>query len=102
MVAPSVESATNTNNRGKNVHLAEKTGLSRPRPIASEIISFVRRTLGIRFEMRFEWEAHWWPVDAQEVAETLSGYYDSTERCFERLREGQELRSGLAYFRVRR
>ena len=52
--------------------------------------------------MRFEWEAHWWPIDAQEVAETLFGYYGSLPLCLEQLCEGQEVRSGLTYFRVRR
>ena len=71
-------------------------------PSASEVVPFVRRAFGIRFEMRFEWEADWWPIDSQEVAETLAGYYYSLQGCLEQMREGQELRSRLAYFRVRR
>jgi hypothetical protein len=51
--------------------------------------------------MRFEWEVDWWPIDAQEVAETLAGYHDSLQRCLEELREGKELASGLAHYRVR-
>lgn len=71
-------------------------------PGADEVAAFVRRALGLRFEMRFEWETQWWPVGAQEVAETLFGYYDSMHSCLEQLREGKELPSGLGYFRVRR
>jgi hypothetical protein len=51
--------------------------------------------------MRFEWEVDWWPIDAQEVAETLAGYHDSLQQCLEELREGKELASGLAHYRVR-
>jgi hypothetical protein len=67
-----------------------------------EVATFVRRALGLQFEMRFDWETRWWPVDAQEVCETLLGYHDSMYSCLEQMREGKELASGLAYFRVRR
>lgn len=66
-----------------------------------EVAGFVRRAFGLRFEMRFRWEAKWWPVDAQEVGATLAGYYESMQNCLEQIREGKELASGLAYFRVR-
>jgi hypothetical protein len=69
---------------------------------ALEVATFVRRALGLQFEMRFDWETKWWPVDAQEVCETLLGYHDSMYSCLEQMREGKELPSGLAYFRVRR
>jgi hypothetical protein len=52
--------------------------------------------------MRFEWETQWWRVDAQEVGQTLAGYHTNLQGCLEQMREGQELRSGLAHFRVRR
>jgi hypothetical protein len=69
---------------------------------APEVASFVRRALGLRFEMRFEGEAAWWPVDAREVGETLLGYYESMHSALEQMREGKEVPSGLAFFRVRR
>jgi hypothetical protein len=69
---------------------------------ASEVASFARRALGLRFEMRFEGEGAWWPVDARDVGETLLSYYDSMHSALEQMREGKELPSGLAYFRVRR
>jgi hypothetical protein len=81
------------------VRLAEKTGVSRSTPNTPEIMSFVRGVFGVRFEMRFEWEADWWPTDAQEVAETLPGYYNNLLHSLEKLRGGDELRSGLAYLR---
>jgi hypothetical protein len=81
---------------------AVRTAESRSAPNESAVFTFVGRALGLRFEMRFEWESDWWPIDAQEVAETLSGYHDSLQRCLEELREGEELASGLAYYRVRR
>lgn len=73
-----------------------------PAADAHEVAAFVRRALGLQFEMRFEWETKWWPVDAQDVCETLFGYHDSMYCCLEQMREGKELPSGLAYFRVRR
>jgi hypothetical protein len=76
-------------------------GMSRRMPGAPDVIAFVRRAIALAFEMRFEWETKGWPVHVQEVAETLSGYYDSMRDCLEQLREGQALRSGLAYYRVR-
>ena len=75
---------------------------ARQTPSGSEVTAFVRRAFGIRFEMRFEWETQWWRVDAQEVGQTLAGYHTNLQGCLEQMREGQELRSGLAYFRVRR
>ena len=73
-------------------------------PTTSEVVSFVRRALGLRFEMRFDGETEWWPIDAQDVAETLAGYYYNygMHSCLEQLREGKELPSGLAFYRVRR
>ena len=102
VVARSVESATNTNNRGTKVLLEQQTGIARETPSGSEVTAFVRRAFGIRFEMRFEWETQWWRVDAQEVGKTLAGYRNNLQGCLEQLLEGQELKSGLAYFRVRR
>ena len=82
---------------------AEETAIvAEPRSDVVEVTAFVRRSLGLQFEMRFDWETEWWPVGAQEVGETLSGYYDSMYSCLEQMREGKELPSGLAYFRVRR
>jgi hypothetical protein len=49
--------------------------------------------------MRFEWETRWWRVDAKEVGESLAGYYDNLQRCLDQLREGRELKTGLAHFR---
>jgi hypothetical protein len=70
----------------------------------AEVESFVRRALGIRFEMRFQGESQWWPVDSREVAETLAGYYYDygMHSCLEMMREGKELATALAFFRVRR
>lgn len=70
----------------------------------AEVASFVRRALGLRFEMRFEGETEWWPVDAQDVAETLAGYYYNygMHSCLEQMREGKELPTGLAFYRVHR
>jgi hypothetical protein len=86
------------------MELEETTEQAAQDPVAHapEVASFVRRALGLRFEMRFEGEAAWWPVDAHEVGETLRGYYDSMHSALEQMREGKELPSGLAYFRVRR
>jgi hypothetical protein len=66
--------------------------------------SFVRRAIDVRFEMRFKDESQWWPVDAREVAETLAGYYYDygMHSCLEMMREGKELPTALAFFRVRR
>ena len=80
----------------------ERIGISRPMPRRSEEITFVRRAFGTRFEMRFDWETQWWPIDAQDVADTLAGYHDNLQRCLEQMCEGKELPSGLAYYRVRR
>jgi hypothetical protein len=102
MVAPSVESATNTNNRGTKMLLEQQTGITRQTSSGSEVTAFVRRAFGVRFEMRFEWETQWWLVDAREVGNTLAGYHNNLQGCLDQMREGQELRSGLAYFRVRR
>jgi hypothetical protein len=54
--------------------------------------------------MRFRWETRWWPIDAREVAETLAGYYPDygMHSCLEQMREGKELASALALYRVRR
>jgi hypothetical protein len=73
---------------------------TRPATHVPDVAAFARRALGMRFEMRFQWETEWWPVDAQDVGLTLSGYYDSMHSCLEQMREGKELPSGLAYFRV--
>lgn len=76
-----------------------------PQPSATpEVASFVRRALGLRFEMRFRWETRWWPIDAREVAETVAGYYPDygMHSCLEQMREGKELASALALYRVRR
>jgi hypothetical protein len=70
--------------------------------VGLDVAAFVRHALGLAFEMRFHWETKWWPVDAQEVAQTLAGYYRSMHSCLEEMREGKEFSSGLAYFRVRR
>ena len=80
------------------------TDSSEAEPTTTEVASFVRRAFGLRFEMRFEWETEWWPIDARDVAETLAGYYVNygMHSCLEQMREGKELPSGLAYYRVRR
>lgn len=69
-----------------------------------EIDSFVRRAIGLRFEMRFKDEQQWWPANARDVAETLSGYYYDygMHCCLEMMREGKELPTALAVFRIRR
>jgi hypothetical protein len=71
---------------------------------AEEVRSFIHRAIGLRFEMRFKWETEWWPIDAREVAETLAGYYYDygMHSCLEQMREGKELASGLAVYRLRR
>jgi hypothetical protein len=71
---------------------------------SSELESFVRRAIGLRFETRFKDERQWWPVDAREVAETLAGYYYDygMHSCLEMMREGRELPTALAFFRIRR
>ena len=68
-----------------------------------EIDSFVRRAIGLRFEMRFKDEARWWPINAWEVGETLLGYYYDygMHSCLEMMREGKELPTALAVFRIR-
>jgi hypothetical protein len=73
-------------------------------PSTPEVGSFVRRSIGVRFEMRFKEERQWWTVDAWDVAETLAGYYYDygLHSCLEMMREGQELPTALAVFRVRR
>ena len=69
-----------------------------------EVESFVRRAIGLRFEMRFKDEVKWWPTDAREVAETLAGYYYDygMHCCLEMMREGKELPTALAVFRMHR
>lgn len=69
-----------------------------------EIESFVRRAIGIRFQMRFKDERQWWPVSAWDVAETLAGYYYDYGMycCLEMMREGKELPTALAVFRMHR
>ena len=69
-----------------------------------EVASFVRRAIGMRFEMRFKQERQWWPVSAWDVAETLAGYYYDygMHCCLEMMREGKELPTALAIFRMRR
>jgi hypothetical protein len=69
-----------------------------------EVESFVRRAFGLRFEMRFRWETGWWPIDARDVAESLASYYHDygMHSCLEQMREGRELASALALYRVRR
>ena len=64
----------------------------------------MRRAIGMRFEMRFKQESHWWPVSAWDVAETLAGYYYDygMNCCLEMMREGKELPTALAIFRMRR
>jgi hypothetical protein len=73
-------------------------------PSTPEVESFVRRAIGIRFEMRFKQEHQWWPVSAWDVAETLAGYYYDygVHCCLEMMREGKELPPALAVFRMRR
>jgi len=73
-------------------------------PSTPEVGSFIRRSIGLRFEMRFKEESQWWPVDAWDVAETLAGYYYDygLHSCLEMMREGKELPTALAVFRVRR
>ena len=67
-----------------------------------EVDSFVRRAIGLHFEMRFKDETQWWPVSAWDVAETLAGYYYDygIHSCLEMLREGKELPTVLAVFRM--
>ena len=69
-----------------------------------EVESFVRRAIDVRFEMRFTDESKWWPANAREVAETLIGYYYDygMHSCLEMMREGKELPTALAIFRIRR
>jgi hypothetical protein len=71
-------------------------------PSTPEMESFVRRAIGVRFEMRFKDESQWWPVNAWEVAETLAGYYYDygMHSCLEMMREGNELPTALAFFRI--
>jgi hypothetical protein len=73
-------------------------------PSSPEVESFVRRAIGLHFEMRFKEEACWWPINAWEVGETLLGYYYDygMHSCLEMLREGKELPTALAVFRIRR
>ncbi len=69
-----------------------------------EVASFVHHALGLRFEMRFKWETRWWPIDAREVAESLAAYYShyGMHSCLEQMREGKELASVLALYRMQR
>jgi hypothetical protein len=80
------------------------TALSEVTPISPEVQSFVRRAIDVRFEMRFKDEVQWWPTNAFEVAETLAGYYYDygMHSCLEMMREGKELPTALAFFRIRR
>ena len=84
------------------MQVEEAVGVADRVAIAPEAAAIVRRALGLAFEMRFHWETKWWPVDAQEVGQTLAGYYCNMHSCLEQMREGVELSSGLAFFRVRR
>ena len=79
------------------------TGASDSVSSTPEVDSFVRRSIGLRFEMRFKDETQWWPVNAWEVAETLAGYYYDygLHSCLEMMREGKELPTALAIFRMR-
>ena len=87
-----------------NYTVAVMTSPSELAASSSEVESFVRRAIGVRFEMRFKDEGQWWPVDAREVAETLAGYYYDygMHSCLEMMREGRELPTALAFFRIRR
>ena len=85
---------------GTKVLIQKSMVASRPMFSSAEVSAFIRRAFGIRFEMRYHWEAQWWPVDAQDVGETLASYYDNLHSCLEQLREGRELRSDLASFRM--
>lgn len=84
------------------MRIAEPMTVSSRMPRGSQVPDFVRRALGLRFEMRFDWETDWWPINAQDIADTLYGYHESLQRCLEALCEGDELASGLAHYRVRR
>ena len=84
------------------MQVEEAVGVADRVAIAPEVAAFVRRAFGLAFEMRFHWEAKWWPVDAQEVGQTLAGYHHNMHSCLEQMREGMDLSSGLAFFRVRR
>ena len=88
--------------RGTRTQIEEAVDVVERGSVAPEVAAFVRRALGLAFEMRFHWETQWWLVDAQEVGQTLAGYYRSMPSCLEQMREGKELSSGLAHYRVRR
>jgi len=83
--------------------VAVVTAASESAANSPEVEAFVRRAIGVRFEMRFKGESQWWPVDAREVAETLAGYYYDygMHSCLEMMREGKELPTALAFFRIR-
>ena len=77
--------------------------VSEQAPSPPEVDSFVRQALGFRFEMRFKDENRWWPVNVWEVGEALATYYYDygMHSCLERMREGEELPTVLAVFRIR-
>jgi hypothetical protein len=66
----------------------------------SAVRVFFTLALGLRFEMRFIDEPHWWPVPAEDVARGLIPYHRTAEDCLERLLQGEELTSRLSVYRI--
>jgi hypothetical protein len=52
------------------------------------------------FEMRYQGEERWYPAPAEDVARTLSAYHTDLRGCLDRLLDGEEIASRLAWFRV--
>jgi hypothetical protein len=68
----------------------------------AQVASLACGAIGFRIEMRSQREAKWRPINSHQAGETLVGYWDSMHNGVEQMREGKELPSGFAYFRVRR
>jgi hypothetical protein len=69
------------------------------RPSAA-IKNFSRRAVGSEFETRYIGESLWWPISAEELAQTLEGYHGDLDDCLRRMLGGEVLASPLAQFRL--
>jgi hypothetical protein len=65
-----------------------------------EVRVFLDTAVEARFEMRYVGEDRWYPIAADDVALTLSGYHPDLRRCLDQLLSGEEVASRLARFRL--
>ena len=61
---------------------------------------FLDAAADLGFESRFIGEKNWWPVQNEEVAQTLGAHYSDLEAELARLLDGEILRSPMAEFRL--